>query len=96
MTQTRHGKKLCLLFLFVREKGGIMDFSGLAQMVTQVGFPIVMCGAMAWYVKYTTDKNREQLDKLNLQHAKEMDSVTEALQNNTLALQNLTSMLAKG
>ena len=63
------------------------------QAVTTVGFPIVCCGAMAWYVKYVTDKNREQVNELNEQHRSEMNQVTEAVNNNTLALQKLCDKL---
>ena len=48
---------------------------------------------MAWYVKYMTDKNREMIEKINEQHKQEMFEVTEALNNNTLALQKLTDKL---
>ena len=58
-------------------------------MIMNVGFPIVMCGAMAWYVKDTSDKHREEVQRLNSQHKEEMVQVTEALNNNTLALQKL-------
>ena len=74
-----------------------MDFNAIIQAVTTVGFPIVMCGCMAWYVKYQTDKNREDIEKLNEQHQQEMTEVTTALNNNTLAVQKLTDYIsAKG
>lgn len=63
------------------------------QAVSVLGFPIVMCGAMSWYVKYMTDVNRNQLTELNETHKKEMSEVTEALNNNTLALQKLTDLI---
>ena len=66
-----------------------MDITQLTQMIMNVGFPIVMCGAMAWYVKDTSDKHREEVQRLNSQHKEEMGQVTEALNNNTLALQKL-------
>lgn len=72
-----------------------MDVNVIGQLVGQYGFPIVMCAVMAWYVKYTGDQNREDIEKLNVQHDKEMTQVTAALNNNTLALQHLTDMLAK-
>ena len=56
----------------------LSEVNEITQMITPVGFPIVMCGAMAWYVKYISDKHQE-----------EMKQVTEALNNNTLALQKL-------
>ena len=66
-----------------------MDITQLTQMIMNVGFPIVACGAMAWYVKDTNDKHREEVQRLNNQHKEEMEQVTEALNNNTLALQKL-------
>ena len=66
------------------------------QAITAVGFPIVMCGAMAWYVKYQTDKNREDVKTLNEQHTKEMLEVTEAINNNTQALIALKETMKKG
>lgn len=65
------------------------------QAVTTVGFPIVCCGAMGWYVKYISDKNSEEVNKLNEQHNEEMKQVTQALNNNTLALQKLCDKLGE-
>lgn len=73
-----------------------MDIQILIQAVTQVGFPIVCCGAMMWYVKYTTDKNREEVDKLNEQHRQEMTDMTTALNNNTVVLTRLCEILKSG
>lgn len=71
-----------------------MDISAITQIISAVGFPIAACGAMAYYVKYITDQNSARMDKLNEDHKAEMSSVTEALNNNTLALQHLTDMMA--
>lgn len=73
-----------------------MDITSFTQAVTMVGFPIVMCGAMGWYVKYITDKNRDDIQKINDQHRSEMTDVTTALNNNTLALQKLTDYMQGG
>ena len=73
-----------------------MDIQILIQAVTQVGFPIVCCGAMMWYVKYSTDKNREEIDKLNEQHRQEMTDVTTAVNNNTVVLTRLCEILKSG
>ena len=73
-----------------------MDYiSQVTQMIMNVGFPIVMCGAMAWYVKDTSDKHREEVRQLNEQHNEEMQQVTAALNNNTLALQKLCDKLGE-
>lgn len=71
-------------------KGGeYMNINDILTAVTTVGFPIVCCGAMMYYVKYTTDKHREEIETLNTQHKDEMREVTNAVNNNTLALQKL-------
>lgn len=71
-------------------KGGeYMNINDILTAVTTVGFPIVCCGAMMYYVKYTTDKHREEIEALNTQHKDEMKEVTNAVNNNTLALQKL-------
>lgn len=71
-------------------KGGVyMNINDVLTAVTTVGFPIVCCGAMMYYVKYTTDKHREEIETLNTQHKNEMKEVTNAVNNNTLALQKL-------
>ena len=71
-----------------------MDVQMVIQAVTQVGFPIVCCVAMAWYVKYSTDKNREDVTRLNDQHKQEMNEVTQAINNNTIALTKLCDIVA--
>lgn len=73
-----------------------MDIQIFVQAVTQVGFPIVCCGAMMWYVKYSTDKNREEVDKLNEQHRQEMTDMTTAVNNNTVVLTRLCEILKSG
>lgn len=72
-----------------------MDINSITQVIMNVGFPIVMCGAMAWYVKDTSEKHREEVRQLNEQHNEEMQQVTVALNNNTLALQKLCDKLEK-
>lgn len=73
-----------------------MDFQSLIQIISTVGFPIACCVAMGVYVKYITDKNREEVAKLNDQHKEEMSEVTKAINNNTLALQSLHDYLKEG
>lgn len=70
-----------------------MNFNDIMTLITSVGFPIVMCGAMGWYLKYISDKHSSEVSQLNAQHNEEMKQVTEALNNNTLALQKLCDKL---
>ena len=66
-----------------------MELNEIMQAITTVGFPVVMCGAMCYYVKYITDKHREEMDRVNAFHTKEMKGITSAINNNTLALTKL-------
>lgn len=66
-----------------------MDMNVVMQMVATLGFPIVACIGMGWFVYDNTKKHRDEVSKLNEQHKEEMSQVTTALNNNTLALQRL-------
>lgn len=60
--------------------------------INTLGLPTVVAIASMWYVKYREDKNDVRIDKLNEVHKKEMTDITEALNNNTLALQRICDM----
>ena len=66
-----------------------MAIQDIVGIVSSVGFPILACGAMAWYVKYANDQHSKQLDEIMTQHKDEIAKVTEALNNNTLAITKL-------
>ena len=70
-----------------------MDAQTIIQLISSVGFPITMCGAMGWFVVDQTNKHREEVSKLNEQHEKEMNTVVEAINNNTVALKELSIKL---
>lgn len=57
--------------------------------INTLGLPTVIAITSMWYVKYREDKNDARIDKLNEAHKKEMVDITEALNNNTLALQRI-------
>ena len=57
--------------------------------INTLGVPTVVASASMWYVKYREDKNDERIDKLNEAHKQEMSDITEALNNNTIALQRI-------
>lgn len=59
-----------------------MDIASISQLISTVGFPIACVCAMF----YMWDKERES-------HKAEMDKVTEAVNNNTLALTKLEEHL---
>lgn len=61
-----------------------MDVNAITQLIGSVGFPIVMCFYMAYLLKETEEKHKE-----------EMDSVKDALNNNTLILTELKALLTE-
>ena len=59
-----------------------MDMNVILQAITSVGFPIVMCIMLMYYVKEMASKHKDESDKF-----------AEALNANTLVLQKLCDKL---
>lgn len=62
-----------------------MDVTAITQFVSTVGFPIAACIAMFWMVNKQNDNHKQEIDKMS-----------EALNNNTIALTKLTDKLKEG
>lgn len=61
-----------------------MDVNSIIQLVGSLGFPIVCCGALFYRMIKSDD-----------QHKQEMDKISEALNNNTIALTRLTEKISR-
>ena len=65
----------------------------IASLLGSYCFPIVACIAMGWYVNDVTKNNRQDMKEMQEKHTEEMkefkDQVTEALNNNTIAITRL-------
>lgn len=76
-----------------------MDITQIITAISTVGFPIVCCIGMGWYVKYSNDRTREDTKELNQLHTQEMQAfkneLKEAINNNTIALTRLCEKLDK-
>lgn len=70
-----------------------VDANAIIALIQSVGFPIVMCGLMSWYVKYITDKNREEIAQERETHKQEMNQVITAINNNTIVIEKLIAKL---
>lgn len=70
-----------------------MTVQDVVTLIQTLGFPIVMCGLMAWYVKYISDKNREQITAEREAHKEEMNEVIKAINNNTIVIEKLIAKL---
>lgn len=61
-----------------------MDVQGITTIITTVGFPIAVCLILFWYI-----------NKIQEQHKAETDKLAEALNNNTLVMQQLVGKLSQ-
>lgn len=61
-----------------------MDVSAIIQVVGSLGFPIAACIAVFWYLMHESENHKSEVAKLS-----------EAIQNNTLALTKLCDELEK-
>lgn len=59
-----------------------MDVQAITNIITTVGFPIAVCLILFWYI-----------NKIQEQHKAETDKLAEALNNNTLVMQQLVDKL---
>lgn len=58
----------------------------IVQVISQLGFPIAACVAMGWYVKYISDKHREDRKETESLHREAEMSIKEAIVNNTIVM----------
>lgn len=65
----------------------------VVTMIGTVGFPIAMCLLMSWFIYDNQKSTREQLEKITESHRSEMESVKDALVNNTIAVDKLSSIM---
>lgn len=70
-----------------------MDFSDILTLIGSYAFPIVMCVAFFWRQYKSDEKHSEDMKEIRNAHETESAKFTEALNNNTLALQRLTDKL---
>lgn len=83
-----------------------MDAQTIGSLIASLGFPIVACGAMALFIVKRSEANdqkletlrkeqREDLMTIQREHKEEVKRMTEALDNNTTAIERLTERLER-
>ena len=65
-----------------RRAGEEMDANTIVQLIGSLGFPIVCCIALFWRMIKSDENHKTEINKL-----------TDALNNNTLVLQQLSDLL---
>lgn len=73
-----------------------MDASTVVSLISSLGFPIVACIYMANYTRKQIDVYRADIKELQAEHKAEISKVTEALDNNTRALIELSAYIKEG
>ena len=67
----------------------------IVSIISAVGFPIVAAICCGYFVKWQYEQNQKQMDEVRKEHKEEVSKMTEALNNNTLALQKLIDKIDK-
>lgn len=73
-----------------------MSSADILSAITTVGFPIVMCLAMCYYILKVNDQHTKDILSLNEKHQQEISDITTAINNNTIAIQKLCDKLDLG
>lgn len=60
-----------------------MDTNALVQLISNLGFPIAMCGALFWYINKQTELHKDEMHELK-----------QSIDNNTLIITKLYERLA--
>ena len=63
----------------------LMDVQTVTSLIGSLGFPIMCCIALFWY-----------MTKSQAQHKEEMDKMSEAINNNTNVMNQLIAELRRG
>lgn len=72
-----------------------MDINTITQLISSVGFPILACCVMGWYISDTNKRHYEQMDKLTERHSEEVSQMKDSLDNNTRVLSSILEKLSK-
>lgn len=69
------------------------DISSIMQIIGTLGFPIAACIYLFYSMQKEREQNVAQREADRLEHKREMEQMTSALNNNTLVIQKLVDTL---
>lgn len=83
-----------------------MTLDTVLSAISQHGFPIIACCAIAWFcykviqqyrqdVKELTKEHHEEIAEMTKQHKEDYAAVTEAINNNSQMISNNTLMMQR-
>ena len=67
----------------------------VVSIISAVGFPIVAAVGCGYFVKWQYEQNQKQVEAMRLEHKEEVQNMTKAIENNTVALTRLIEKIDK-
>lgn len=65
----------------------------IVNIISTIGFPAACVVGLAWFCKHQADENTKQMEQMRKEQVEQIKATTEAISNNTLALQKLIDKL---
>ena len=72
-----------------------MDANIIITAIGSLGFPIVACCAMGYFFAKVNENYRQDIKEINQNHKAEIDNMVQAINNNTLVIQQLLDKMEK-
>ena len=72
-----------------------MDLTILTELISNLGFPMVVAGACMLYVYRKDTENKSEIQRITDEHKEEVNHLTTAIDNNTEAIRALVVALQK-
>lgn len=72
-----------------------MDVNAIITMIGSLGFPIVACIGIAFFFRQANENYRQDMKEASSRHKEEIDKMSEAINNNTKALELLIQKIDK-
>lgn len=67
----------------------------IVSIISAVGFPIVAAVGCGYFVKWQYEQNQKQVEAMRQEHKEEVQNMTKAIENNTVALTRLIEKIDK-
>ena len=69
--------------------------SDIASIISAIGFPCVAAVACGLFIKFQYTENQKQIESMRKEHKEEVQNMTKAIENNTIALTRLIEKMDK-
>lgn len=70
-----------------------MDINAITTLISSFGFPICACLAMGYYINKINTEHKNEIKDLNKEHSEEINNLKDTINNNTLALEKLITVI---